>query len=329
MIDTLNDNTIRARSCTDCYVCGARGKILYRDLRDRLFGLPGEWNLKTCSNPKCRLVWLDPMPLEEDIGKAYQNYYTHSENNSDNQDKGLKETTISNFGQVYRAMLRVTPSHRERKKRSLMYLDQVTPGKLLEVGCGNGHLLAQMHARGWEVEGQEVDPKAAAYARDAYRFPVHLGALEELAFSDATFDAIIMNHVIEHVHDPIAFLMECYRVLKANGVLVAVTPNIESYGHKRFGSNWRGLEPPRHIHLFSSSSLHACAKKAGDGSIEIWTTPANVHAMFVSSRDIRTGDTQKTRIKWPLLLRYTSVVFEFWELFLGRGEELVLKVVKT
>src|SRR5438105_3101279 len=68
---------IRVRPQPECYVCGARGQQQYRDLRDRINHAPGVWNLSRCPNPKCGLLWLDPMPSEEDIGKAYTTYFTH------------------------------------------------------------------------------------------------------------------------------------------------------------------------------------------------------------------------------------------------------------
>src|SRR5208283_2932444 len=68
---------IRSFPCPKCYLCGADGEPLYAGLRDRLFNAPGEWGLKRCPNSECGLVWLDPMPLEEDIGIAYESYFTH------------------------------------------------------------------------------------------------------------------------------------------------------------------------------------------------------------------------------------------------------------
>lgn len=232
-------------------------------LKDHLFGAPGEWNLKRCLNPECGLVWLGPMPSEEDIGKAYAAYYTHQEDSNDEQENNLGIFLRLSLHRVFNLLLYATPFQHERKQRELMYLNEMTPGRLLEVGCGNGRRLVQMRARGWEVEGQEVDPKAAAHARSAHGVTVHLGPLEDMSFPNDSFDAVIMNHVIEHVHDPVALLAECYRIMKPGGLLVAVTPNVESYGHKRFGASWRGLEPPRHLHLFSVGTLMACAKKQG------------------------------------------------------------------
>jgi hypothetical protein len=66
-------------ACPHCYLCGGVGRLVHAHLEDRLFGAPGAWNLKECSDKECGLVWLDPMPLLEDLPKAYTHYYTHGE----------------------------------------------------------------------------------------------------------------------------------------------------------------------------------------------------------------------------------------------------------
>ena len=68
---------IRTCSRERCFLCGRPGTVVYQRLCDRIFGAPGEWSLKKCPAKDCGLVWLDPMPTEEDILKAYQDYYTH------------------------------------------------------------------------------------------------------------------------------------------------------------------------------------------------------------------------------------------------------------
>lgn len=328
------DTDIRTYPCPSCYLCGVQGQFLHQGLKDRLFGAPGEWNLKRCQNPECGLVWLDPMPSEEDIGKAYAAYYTHQENSANEQGNGLMVFFRLNLKRSFNLLLRATMLHRERKQRELMYLDEMPAGRLLEVGCGDGRLLVQMRARGWEVEGQEVDPKAAAHARSAHGVTVHLGTLENTSFPNDSFDAVIMNHVIEHVHDPVALLAECYRIMKPGGLLVAVTPNVKSYGHKRFGACWRGLEPPRHLHLFSVGALMVCAKKAGFRSAETWTTSVNAVSIYLASRDIQVSGKHKNGFMHQSLGRLAqAAVFKLKEFFLNRwwsgiGEELVLKVVK-
>ncbi len=71
-------NSIRTSPIPDCYVCGLPGRPLYSGWQDNLFGVPGKWNLSQCPDPDCGLIWPDPMPIKEDIGKAYAQYYTKS-----------------------------------------------------------------------------------------------------------------------------------------------------------------------------------------------------------------------------------------------------------
>jgi 2-polyprenyl-3-methyl-5-hydroxy-6-metoxy-1,4-benzoquinol methylase len=46
-----------------------------------------------------------------------------------------------------------------------------------------------------------------------------------------------MNHVIEHVSDPLALLRECYRILSPGGYVGIVTPNVKSLAHRLFREN--------------------------------------------------------------------------------------------
>ena len=69
--------TIDSIACSVCLLCGADGEKLYGPLSDRLFSASGSWNLRRCPNRACSLIWLDPMPTELDIDKAYAEYYTH------------------------------------------------------------------------------------------------------------------------------------------------------------------------------------------------------------------------------------------------------------
>jgi 2-polyprenyl-3-methyl-5-hydroxy-6-metoxy-1,4-benzoquinol methylase len=81
------------------------------------------------------------------------------------------------------------------------------------------------------------------------------GGVEQFDSKERVFDAITLSHVIEGVHDQVATLKSCWRLLKPGGYLWIETPNIYSYGHSRYGGNWRGLEPQRHLALFNWRSL--------------------------------------------------------------------------
>ena len=181
---------MRVASRSACFLCGAEGEWLYRDLKDGLFGTPGEWSFRRC--PSCGLVWLDPAPIPEDLAQAYETYYTHE------PPPAMPATWWS--GWIRRTFLRLTLLEHARKKIDSFGLHRSPPGSVLDVGCGDGRRLVRLRELGWRVQGQDVDPRASEAAQRA-GITVHLGPLETL---QGEFDAVVMSHVIEHVHDPVS-----------------------------------------------------------------------------------------------------------------------------
>ncbi len=276
---------IRTSRCHECYLCGAQGSELYAGLSDRIFSVPGLWNFKRCSNTLCGLIWLDPMPLQEDIALAYQFYYTHN---------SKLDTDL--FTLVYRSLRGAVLGTMGFSGIRTRYLGKQTPGKLLEIGCGTGDYLALMRTLGWTVEGVEIDPVACQRARQIYDLDVYEGEVVSKDYSMNSIDAIVMNHVIEHVFDPVRLLKECYRITKPGGRVIVITPNAVSWGHNKFQMNWRGLEPPRHIHLFSQNTMKKCAELAGFTKVIATTTPANAEYFFRDSLDIYRYNNQNVGI---------------------------------
>jgi len=90
---------------------------------------------------------------------------------------------------------------------------------------------------------------------DKYGIHVHTGDLKEINLSDNSFDAITLSHTIEHLYDPLESIKRCHQLLKKEGKLIVTTPNANSLSHQRYGKYWRGLEPPRHIQIFTANSL--------------------------------------------------------------------------
>jgi SAM-dependent methyltransferase len=89
------------------------------------------------------------------------------------------------------------------------------------------------------------------------------GNVGEAAFSDGSFDAVTLNHVLEHALDPVSLLRECWRVTARGGRLVVITPNVESLGCRSWGAAWYHLDPPRHLFLFAPRTLAECASRVG------------------------------------------------------------------
>jgi SAM-dependent methyltransferase len=112
------------------------------------------------------------------------------------------------------------------------------------------------------------------------------GDLQSARFDDNSFDAATLSHVIEHVPDPVALLREIGRILKPGGRLVVTTPNSKSLGHGWFQRYWIGLDPPRHLNIFTLSALRECANRAGLHVVETKSTAANADIVLGGSYSI-------------------------------------------
>ncbi len=272
--------TIRTEPRDHCFLCQVKGQLLYSQLQDRLFNAWGKWNLVQCSNKDCGLIWLNPYPSKEDIGKAYQTYFFHGLETNNKEKKGILQNVLIGLS-CFLAFF--SPLRLQRQRADYMYLDREKAGRLLDVGCGDGRRLALFKAKGWDVVGQEVDPESVKVAKAKYGLDVRLGDLEKLSFPDNFFDAITMNHVIEHLYDPRSVLDECYRILKSGGKLVMITPNSESFGHQYFQRSWLHLDPPRHLNIFSLKNLERLCPQGMFTGVFAFTTSINIYQGILSS----------------------------------------------
>lgn len=303
----MKSNEIQTRSCPVCPVCGSPGSPLYSGLTDRLFNASGAWDMRRCDNPDCGTLWLDPMPEEADLPKLYAGYYTHqtaSPPPSGNPLRallgrvraahlhagyGYKPLSSSWVDKLLGLAVYLYPAWKDSLEASVFYLPAKSGGRLLEIGCGSGTALHSMQKKGWHVTGLDFDEGAVSNARNK-GLDVRHGQLSAQAFADQTFDAVVMSHVIEHVPSPVELLAECRRILKRDGILVALTPNADSRGHTHYGRNWRGLETPRHLQIFTLKSLASIAGSAGYAVAETFTTMNGFVYQDLASSELAAGE---------------------------------------
>lgn len=275
------DQIIRTTTKQQCPVCGNKGEMLHEGLKDQLFGAPGCWSIRQCSSKLCGLLWLDPCPNEADIAKAYRTYYTHADGDEKSLMKSRFVACVRDF--IVNVVTRLCGQIREKVDVVHMYLRDMSPGRVLDIGCGDARFLNRMKGLGWAVQGIDFDAAAASNAKNLFDIDVQIGTIEALRFPENSFDAVTMNHAIEHVFDPVALLTEVRRILRPGGRLVMVTPNAMSMGHRLLGRFWRGLEPPRHIQIFTPPSLEAVARSAGLDVTKVFTTAVNAWIVFSAS----------------------------------------------
>jgi SAM-dependent methyltransferase len=273
--------------------------MLYSGLHDRVFrAAPGSWTLVRCQD--CRSAYLDPRPTPATIGLAYRSYYTHRPPTGPPPAGWLRQGLAHDYrrarwgyaeGQAIpggRVIPRLAPSRGALVDREVRHLPAVPGGRLLDVGCGSGVFLAQAAALGWRAEGIDPDPEAVRSARDA-GLNVFQGTLADLDPGEqrGAFDAVTLSHVIEHLHDPADDLRSISVLLRPGGLLWIATPNLESLGLRRFGNDWVNLDPPRHLVLFTRSSLERLLRDTGFDPQA--PPPAAPHALQMFSQSAAIG----------------------------------------
>jgi len=311
----------------NCLACGAEGVILYEGLRDTLFAASGTWSLVRCGNSACALIWLNPAPAQ-DLSQLYEGYYTHG-------DVVAGRSVLRAARAVYRlivdaglAMLGVLA---EKRRAHLMFLGGEAPATLVDIGCGDGGFLREMADRGWQVSGVDFDAAAVSVARRR-GLDVAVGTVESLVGTGRRFDVLTAGHVIEHLPDPVQFLRHCRSVLRPGGRMVIKTPNGAGFGHRRYGRSWRGLEPPRHLHIFTRTALIACAQQAGLQVCACFTTCAEAEWMLIASHFLRKNGRFRFQelaarefLEWLLLAPMLAVRARLaWWQDRDSGEELCI-----
>jgi SAM-dependent methyltransferase len=224
-----------------CDLCGTSNTQPYLCVRDRIYGLPGEFNLVQCS--QCGLLYINPRPDRSSIGAYYPDLEYHAFHASD----GIKAKLLDQL--------------RMNNARSLM-AGLPKGARILEIGCGTGDLLLALRDLGAEVMGIEPNAAAVKSARE-HGLNVEIGMLDDVQLAPAQFDLVLMKYALEHVHSPSETLAAIKKLLKPGGQGVFWVPNAASLDARLFGESWRGLDAPRHLYVFTPDTMRRFMEKIG------------------------------------------------------------------
>ncbi|HYG76591.1 MAG TPA: class I SAM-dependent methyltransferase [Planctomycetota bacterium] len=190
-----------------------------------------------CQCPKCNLIFLSPRPPVDAMKTYYDEYYEGDAARSPRQEN--------------RAARHI--------RRLMRYASK--PGRLLDVGAGDGYFLNAARKAGWQVEGLELSQPRVKHAKDWFDLTLHSTVLSDAPFAAQSFDAIGMFQLIEHVHDPRAVLKKVHELLRPGGILMMSTPNVLAYARKNRDVNtWR---IPRHLFFFTPRTLVNAVENSG------------------------------------------------------------------
>lgn len=147
------------------------------------------------------------------------------------------------------------------------------PGRIMDIGCGNGCLLYLAREEGWDVRGMELSPSMAQAIRDDLGIEVDVANFLEYDNEDgARYDVVVLRHVLEHLPDSILAMSKIAALLRPGGLALLEFPNTRSFSYaiKRFLKN-RGLRNkkypdswrPGHCNEFCRQSFEVLLDKTG------------------------------------------------------------------
>ena len=189
----------------------------------------------------CTASFTQDAPAADEIGAFYasDNYISHSD-------------TKKGFINSLYHLVRKRTLH---SKRNLVIKKTGMPkGELLDIGCGTGAFLNTMSTDGWNITGLEPDAAARVRANELYNIqPLEPSKLFEL--QPASYHAITMWHVLEHVHQLHEYIKQLATLLAPGGIIFIAVPNYTSADAAAYKENWAAYDVPRHLYHFSPQSM--------------------------------------------------------------------------
>lgn len=234
---------------SDCPICGPAPSKPVLVGTDFISNRPGQFPVVECAN--CHLLRTEPRPTQDTIGEFYPDDYGP-----------YLSTTVGGPEAKHDMKSRLVQFAKRIMDSKAHAIPDSKPGRMIEIGCASGSYLQTMANAGWEVEGIEFSPTAAATAR-ALGYDVVNGAIENVDKPAAHYDLIVGWMVLEHFHQPDFALEKLRTWAKPNGMLVMSVPNAGSLEMPLFKHNWYALHVPNHLYHFDPATIDALMRKAG------------------------------------------------------------------
>jgi len=182
------------------------------------------------------------------------------------------------------------------------------PGRMLDIGCGNGRLMYLARRAGWDVKGLELSAVMAKVVRRRLGAAVVVAdflAVEPEAIDAVKFDLISLRHVLEHLPDCLLAMRKLRALLGPSGHVLIELPNVESISKKvkRFMTR-RGLRKPvypdplpiGHANEFCRASFEYLLRKTGFELVR-WETYSRKPLSNVFYNHVHVGSNARALIK--------------------------------
>jgi SAM-dependent methyltransferase len=322
-----------------CEVCGSNCHRFLFEGWDRVFGVPGRFNVVQCG--VCGLIFINPQPGPEMLKPFYPDVYYASNPSHYREYSWLRRNVLETYlgygspakkSQPIDALKRIWLYPLKMRYRHLIPF--VEGGKILDIGCGNGTELFKLKAMGWEAYGVEMDGQASDRAR-GHGIKVHTGDLFGANYPDRFFHVVRMSFVLEHLPNPRETLKEVRRILADRGRVYISIQNAGSLHYRLFGQRWFSLDVPRHLFSFSPETINRLLSSLDLELKSIWFE-SGTRSFLASLQHILNdryqrgpGYSASQAVVKSRILRTISYPICWTADRLGWGDLMNLEVVKT
>lgn len=245
-----------------CPVCaGTDWALLFDGLTDRLIGVPGEFTIWRCTVCDVWRIWPVPGNLSDYYPESYAPHVTTAIVGATRPWHAPLWRMSFSQNALPRRFARTRLVKNEAAREMWVYLNS-PPASVFDYGCGSGRFLRFARQLGMETFGLDSSANAVAVGQST-GLRCAVGSYEALPLSDEKFDLIRLNHVLEHVDEPVRALGALRPHLATGGHVVVTVPNTESAVADLFGRDWYNLDAPRHVWDFNPHNLRLTMERAG------------------------------------------------------------------
>jgi 2-polyprenyl-3-methyl-5-hydroxy-6-metoxy-1,4-benzoquinol methylase len=243
-----------------CRICQNENGNISFELTEMMYGLRDVFKYFQCAACDCIQIVSPP----DNMNKYYpKDYYSYT------ADKIIKRSGLfqrlqcrsiirenkSLFGKLITYKYKPPAYYQTIKNLKLFHLSS----PVLDVGSGSGELLKKFYKAGYkELTG--IDPYIEKDIVYNNCLRIEKRGLFEV---DREFDAIMLNHSLEHMDHQLEVLKKLYSILSKNGRLLIRIPIVSKPLMKEYGLNVVSLDAPRHFYIHSFKSISLLLKKAG------------------------------------------------------------------
>jgi 2-polyprenyl-3-methyl-5-hydroxy-6-metoxy-1,4-benzoquinol methylase len=253
----------RLEHLSQCPICGSSSSRLVHRCVDHQGVTEVELSYRRCL--KCGIQFLSPRLSEADIDRLYPASYVPFRGNGVRRDwtgRGALDTTVAEF-----------------------YDGPADGQTLVDFGCGGPQFLDLAAQIGWRTVGVDFVESVLSAVRDSGHRAVLASDMDTM-IEDQSVDRFRLNHVLEHLYDPMGTLRTIASKLQIGGRIHIAVPNPMGPSARVFRDSWWASEP-RHLILYGPDQARRVLEQAGFSDIEVVAEP--VAKDFLRSYRVRRG----------------------------------------